>query len=90
MEETEILDEEQENEVINNRDVVRIDEDQCIYDSDYDAFCEESFASVVRIEESCGKGVEIFTKPSNEQTCSIAHNWQEEDLTHLNKMNLNW
>eukprot|EP00957_Ditylum_brightwellii_P205121 15342366-Ditylum_brightwellii.AAC.1 len=55
-EETEIVDEEQEDEVISNEDVVHIDEDHYIYDSDYDDFCEESFASVMRMKESYGKG----------------------------------
>eukprot|EP00957_Ditylum_brightwellii_P047740 3626833-Ditylum_brightwellii.AAC.1 len=61
-EETEISDEEQEDEVIKNGDIVHIDEDQYIYDSDYDDFWEEYFTSVMRIEESYGKGHVIGKK----------------------------
>eukprot|EP00957_Ditylum_brightwellii_P177042 13487297-Ditylum_brightwellii.AAC.1 len=55
-EETEILDEEQEDKVSNYGDVVHIDKDRYIHGSDYDDYWEESFGSVMKIEELYGKG----------------------------------
>eukprot|EP00957_Ditylum_brightwellii_P097653 7437563-Ditylum_brightwellii.AAC.1 len=73
--------------ILNDSDVVNINEDQFNYESDHDSFHEASMASVMRIEESIGKGVEIFTESGEEQSCSTTLNWQEEDLTYQNEKN---
>eukprot|EP00957_Ditylum_brightwellii_P006739 511787-Ditylum_brightwellii.AAC.1 len=54
-------DEKQEDIITDNGDVIHIDEDHYIHDSDHDEFCKESLASIMRVEESFGKGVEICT-----------------------------
>ena len=50
-------------------EVTHINEDQYHYDSDHNVFQEEAYASILKIKEAYGKGVDIKTETNDEQVC---------------------